>query len=277
MRILNGKKISQDILLNLKKKIAKEKVKPGLGVVLVGNNKASQIYVGLKGKACQEVGINFNLVKLSGKCSDEKVLEKIEKLNKDKSIHGIIVQLPLPKPLNKSKIIGAIDPRKDVDGFHKNNVKLFLQNKNRFVPVFPGAILKLIEASRRKIAKSKAIIIANSKEFGEIMKILLNRKGAQTDYTLRKDIGKNLEKIKKADIIVSACGIPNLVNGEMMKNGAVVIDGGIVKKGKKTLGDVDLESTKKMSGFISPVPGGVGPVTVAMLLQNTFEAMKKSC
>lgn len=276
MQILNGKKISQAILRELKSKIDKEKVKPGLGVVLVGDDKASRIYVGLKQKAAKEIGMKFKKVKLSEKTGEREILEEIKKLNNDKNIHGIIVQLPLPKHLNANKIISAIDPQKDVDGFHKENVKLFLAGRERFVPVFPGAIMKLIEASRKKLAGTSALVIANSKEFGEMMEVFLEKKGVRANYILQKNVKNNLEKIKKADILVSACGIPGLVNGKMIKNGAVVIDGGITKKGKKTLGDVDFESTKKLTGFISPVPGGVGPVTVAMLLQNTYEAMKKS-
>lgn len=261
---------------DLKKKIAKEKTKPGLGVVLVGDDKASKLYVSLKKKAAKEIGMKFKLVKLPEETGEKEILEKIEKLNADKNIHGIIVQLPLPKNINKSKIINAIDPKKDVDGFHRENIKLFLAGKERFVPVFPGAIMKLIEESGKDLIGAQALVAANSKEFGEMMKVFLERKGVLAEYVLRKDLKKNLEKIKKADIVVSACGIPGLVTGAMLKNGAVVVDGGISKIGKKTLGDIDFKSTKKLAGFLSPVPGGVGPVTVALLLKNTFEAMKKS-
>jgi len=276
MKILNGNKIGQAILRDLKRKIAQEKTKPGLGVVLIGNDKASQIYVSLKEKACLEIGIVFRMIKLNAKVKEKEILGEIRKLNNDKDIHGIIVQLPLPDRLNTNKIISIIDPKKDVDGFHKENVKLFLEGEERFVPVFPGAIMKLIEESGRNLRNARTLVAANSKEFGEMMKMFLERKGADAEYVLQKDFKKNLEKIKNADIVVSACGVPEMITGEMLKNGAVMIDGGISKKGKKTLGDVDFNSTKKLSGFLSPVPGGVGPVTVACLLKNTYEAMKKS-
>jgi methylenetetrahydrofolate dehydrogenase (NADP+)/methenyltetrahydrofolate cyclohydrolase len=276
MKILNGKKIGQAILQDLKKKIAKEKIKPSLGVVLVGNDKASKIYVGLKKKAAGEIGMKFKLMKFSDKTEEKEIRKAIEKLNKDENVHGIIVQMPLPKHLNSKRIIKSINPKKDVDGFHKKNIQLFLSGEESFAPVFPGAIMKLIEKSGKNLKNAKALAVVNSKEFGEMMVAVLKRKGAKAEYVLRKDLKNNLKKIKKANVLISACGIPGLINGIMVKNGAVVIDGGIAKVGKKTLGDVDSKSTKKLSGFISPVPGGVGPVTVAMLLQNTYEAMKKS-
>lgn len=276
MKILNGKKIGQAILWDLKKKIAKEKTKPGLGVILIGNDKASKLYVNLKQKAAKKISMKFRKIKLSKKAGEKEITKEIKKLNNDKNIHGIIVQLPLPGHLKTGRIIGAINPQKDADGFHKENVKLFLAGRERFVPVFPGAIMKLIEESRKNIKKAQALIVANSREFGEMMEIFLKKKGARAEYILQKDLKKNLEKIKNTDVVITACGKPGLIIGEMLKNDAVLIDGGISKVGKKTLGDVDLNSTKKISGFISPVPGGVGPVTVACLLKNTYEAMKKS-
>ncbi len=281
MEILDGNKIGRAILQNLKEKIAKEETKPGLGVVLIGDDKASKIYVGLKEKTAKEIGMEFRKIELPEKSEEDKILEKIKELNEDENIHGIIVQLPLPEHLDANKIIGAIDPQKDVDGFHKENVKLFLEGQERVVPVFPGAIMKLIESAQGGQGKNSlnglySVVVANSKEFGEMMKIFLERNGAEAEYVLQKDLKNNLEKIKKADIVVSACGVPGLITGEMLKNGAVVIDGGISKVGQKTLGDVDFESVKNLSGFLSPVPGGVGPVTVACLLKNTYEAMKKS-
>lgn len=275
MRILNGKKIAQAISRELKKKIVQGKTKPGLGVVLVGDDKASRLYVSLKQKAAKEIGMKFKLIKLPEKTGEKEILEEIKKLNNDKNIHGIIVQLPLPKNINKQKIISAINPKNDVDGFHKENIKLFLAGKERFVPVFPGAILELIKSSKKDIRGGKALVIANSDEFGKVMVVAASRLELKAEYILQKDLKKNSEKIKNADVVITACGVPGLITGKMLKTGAVVIDGGISKIGKKTLGDVDFKSTKKLSGFLSPVPGGVGPVTVAMLLKNTFETMKK--
>lgn len=276
MEILDGNKIGRAILQDLQEKIVKEETNPGLGVVLVGADEASKIYVGLKEKTAKEIGMEFRKIELPEKSEEDEILEKIKELNEDENIHGIIVQLPLPDHLDANRIISAINPQKDVDGFHKENVKLFLEGQERFVPVFPGAIMKLIEESSRNLKNASALVVANSKEFGEMMKIFLERNGAEAEYVLQKDLKNNLEKIKKTDIVVSACGVPGLIMGEMLKNGAVVIDGGISKVGKKTLGDVDFESVKNLSGFLSPVPGGVGPVTVACLLKNTYEAMKKS-
>lgn len=281
MEILNGKKIGRAILQSLREKIAQEKTKPGLGVVLVGDNAASEIYVELKKKAAGEIGMNFELIKMPEGTEEKDILKKIAELNNDEKIHGIIVQLPLPENLKTEEIISAIDPKKDVDGFHEENVKMFLSEQERFVPVFPGAIMKLIESAKggqveKDLKNAKALVLANSREFGEMMQRFLERKGALAEYVLQKDLKKNFEKIKNADVAITACGVPNLLNGEMLKNGAVVVDGGISKIGEKTFGDVDLDSVKNLSGHISPVPGGVGPVTVAMLLQNTYEAMKKS-
>lgn len=281
MEILNGKKIGRAILQSLREKIAQEKTKPGLGVVLVGDNAASEIYVELKKKAAGEIGMNFELIKMPEGTEEKDILKKIAELNNDEKIHGIIVQLPLPENLKTEEIISAIDPKKDVDGFHEENVKMFLSEQERFVPVFPGAIMKLIESAKggqveKDLKNAKALVLANSREFGEMMQRFLERKGALAEYVLQKDLKKNFEKIKNADVLITACGVPNLITGEMLKNGAVVIDGGISKIGEKTFGDVDFESVKNLSGHLSPVPGGVGPVTVAMLLQNTYEAMKKS-
>jgi len=268
MKLLEGKKIADKILKNIQKKIKSENLNPGLAVVLIGKNEASEVYVNLKKKASEKIGIKFFLYKLSEDAEENKIIEKIKVLNKDKKISGIIVQLPLPKRLNTQKIIDAINPEKDVDGFHPENKIL--------QPVFPGAILEMIKSSRTNLKNKKAIIVSNSKKFGETMKSVLGKNKIQSDYILNKDIKKTVSD--RYDILISAVGKPNLIKGEMIKKGAIVIDGGITKKSKKVLGDVDLESIEKYASFLSPVPGGVGPVTIACLLKNVYLASKKySC
>jgi len=274
MKLLRGKKIADDILKRIKADIRKNKIKPALAVVLIGENKASQIYVALKGKAAVKVGIGFNLHKFSKTASEEKIIQKIKELNSDQKISGIIVQVPLPKNLNTQKIINAIDPKKDVDGFSPKSISQ---------PVFSKAILKILESVpsaelsdiRALSSRRKAIVVANSKKFGEIMVAALRQEMVKAEYILSGNLQKNLKKIQQADIIISAVGKPNLIKGDMLKKGAIIIDGGITKIGKKVLGDVNLESVKNVASFLTPVPGGVGPVTIACLLENTYLVAKK--
>lgn len=272
MNILEGKKISKKILETVKKETRRKKIKPGLAVILIGKNKASEIYVRIKKEKAKEVGIYFSLFRFKKSDSEIKILKKIEELNKNQKISGIIVQLPLPEKFNTEKIIRSISPLKDVDGFHEENIKLFLKNKERFFPVFPQAIMILVEGAKKNIENKKAIIISNSKIFGKMMSKTLSQKKCKASYVLKSTIGKNLKKIKEADVIVVAVGVPKVINGRMVKAGSIVIDGGITKKGKKVLGDADFESFKNISGWISPVPGGVGPLTIACLLRNVLLA-----
>jgi len=269
MKLLEGKKISKKILDDLKKKINQQKTKPGLAVVLVGEDKASETYVRLKEKAAKKVGIRFFKFKFSKNVSEKEITEKIKELNADKKIAGIIVQLPLPKKFQTQKIINSISLSKDVDGF------LAQKNSAALQPVFPGAIIKMIESSKVNLKNKKAVIIANSKIFGETMQEALKRKKMESEYVLSKEIKQKINKIQKADIVISAVGKINLIKGEMIKKGVIIVDGGIVKKNGKTFGDVDFESAAKKAAFISPVPGGVGPVTIACLLENVYLASKR--
>jgi methylenetetrahydrofolate dehydrogenase (NADP+)/methenyltetrahydrofolate cyclohydrolase len=266
MDILEGKKIADAILKKLRDEIKREKISPSLAVILVGKNKASEIYVKLKFRRAKEIGINLSIFRFGDSVNEQKVISEIRKLNKNKKIHGIIVQLPLPKKLNTQKIINSISPMKDADGFFKKTDKL--------LPVFPQAIMKLIESSEEKISGKKAIVVANSKIFGETMKKTLEAKKVKAEYILAENISKNIDKIKKADILVSAIGKKGIIKGNIIKRGVIVIDGGITQKGKKVFGDVDFESVKNTARFISPVPGGVGPITIACLLQNVYLAAK---
>lgn len=271
MKLLKGKRISEKILKTLKNRIKREKLKPTLAVFLVGEDKASEIYVNLKSKAAEHVGIKFLLLKFKKTEREAKIIQKIEELNKNKKISGIIVQLPLLKKFNTQKIINTIDPAKDVDGFHPKNLKYFLSGQPEICPVFPMAIMKFLKPSFGK----KAVVIAHSKKFGEIMIAALKKKKVKATYILQKEANKNLVEIKRADIIISAVGQPGLIKGDMIKKGAIIIDGGITKVKKKVLGDVDFYSVKNTANYLTPVPGGVGPVTIACLLENVYLAAKK--
>ncbi|NTW26999.1 MAG: bifunctional 5,10-methylenetetrahydrofolate dehydrogenase/5,10-methenyltetrahydrofolate cyclohydrolase [Candidatus Moranbacteria bacterium] len=278
MKLLYGKPVAEKILSRLKRDISLCDSKPGLAVILVGNDKASHLYVNLKEKTAVEIGMNFFRHDLRDDVAQEEILQLIEKLNADEKVHGIIVQLPLPQGFDTQKIISNIDPKKDADGFHPTNTELFLQGKFGIAPVFPRAILQLIASSREDLKDKKAVVVANSDEFGKIMSAMLKRENIIASYILSGNISSQLGQIGDSDIVVSAVGSPGLLRGEMLKNGSIVIDGGIEKVGDKVFGDVDFGSVKALDGFITPVPGGVGPVTIACLLENVylaFEAQQK--
>jgi len=274
MKSLHGAPIAEKFLAALKAEISISEEKPGLAVVLIGANKASQIYVALKEKKAKEIGMNFFLFNFVESSFEEEILKCIERLNNDKKINGIIVQLPLPKGFDTEKIITAIDAKKDVDGFHSENAKKFLQGTGEIYPVFPHAIVKLLESAGKNLEGKKAVVIGNSQEFSQLMQLALEQKGLLTDFVLAGQLSLNLGKIKEADVVVSAVGLPGLLKGQMFKDGAIIIDGGIEKVGEKVFGDVDFGSTKDLNGFITPVPGGVGPVTIACLLENTYLAFR---
>ncbi|EKE19327.1 MAG: Methenyltetrahydrofolate cyclohydrolase [uncultured bacterium] len=270
---LLGKTVADDILGRLKSDISLAKKKPGLAVILVGNDKASQLYVKLKEKTARSIGMNFFRFNLAESVSQQEIIKLIGDLNIDSKVNGIIVQLPLPKGFDAQKVISSIDPKKDADGFSAQSGSALGGNLKLF-PVFPKAIIKLIESSGQNFFGKKAVVIANSELFGETMSEMLKRENIASGYILTRDVPSNLGVIKAADIVVSAVGSPGLLMGEMFKDGAIIIDGGIEKIGEKVLGDVDFGSTEQLSGFITPVPGGVGPVTIACLLENTFLAFE---
>lgn len=274
MNLLHGKPVADEILEHLKDAILSYDEKPGLAVVLVGDDEASKIYVSLKEKAAKQIGIEFFKYLIPESASEDEILKLIDFLNADEEIHGIIVQLPIAKKFNTEKIISQIDPKKDVDGFHPDNARKFLDGDASLWPVFPLAIVSLIDQSKQNLENKNGIVIANSKEFGEMMTQALDQKGIRAEYVLSVDISGNLGKIKDADVVVSAVGSPGLLKGEMFKDGAIVIDGGIEKVGERVMGDVDFASTEAKEGFLTPVPGGVGPVTIACLLGNVFLAFK---
>lgn len=270
-----GKPIADEILNRLKSDISAWKEKPGLAVILVGDNEASKLYVSLKEKTAKNIGMDFFRFDFPESISEAEIVEHIKKLNGDNKVHGIIVQLPLPESFNAKKIIASIDPKKDADGFSSQaGSNLDEYDKKRIWPVFPHAILRLIESSNEDIEGKKAIIIANSDEFGKAMQEVLTVKNVLADYVISNDISDNLGKIKTADIIISAVGSRGLFTDEMVKNGVIIIDGGIERVDGKIIGDVDFASMEGKNGFITPVPGGVGPLTIAYLMENVYLEFK---
>ena len=254
--IFNGKKEADKILSVLKKKIKKERARPGLAVILIGNNSASKLYIKLKKKAAKKVGISFSEYRFSEKTKEETIIEKIKQLNDDKAVSGIIVQLPLQKRFDSRKIIKAISVKKDIDGFISS----------KFQPVLPLAIfLALQEASKRG---RNAIALVNSDIFGKTLQKFLKKRGVSISYTLDRK-----KSLKNYDIVITACGKPKFIKGYMIKKGAILIDVGITRfLNGKVVGDVDKESVKDKASFLTPVPGGIGPLTVALLLKNTHLA-----
>lgn len=271
MKALNGKKIASQILVNLKKKLKNTKSKPTLAVVLVGHDPASKLYVSLKQKQANLVGIDFKEYHLPTSTEELKIIDLIKELNEDNSISGIIVQLPLPVFLNTDKIINTIDPLKDVDGFTKKNRK-----EIALVPVLPQAFLEILDSIKFKLKDKKIAAVVNSEIFGKTLKNIFEKEGASCDFLVKMVcLDRGLENfLNQADVVISATGCPELIKGNMLKKDAVVLDAGIFKENKKVLGDVDWSSISQKAAWATPTPGGVGPVTVAVLLRNVFLASK---
>ncbi|MDO8492426.1 MAG: bifunctional 5,10-methylenetetrahydrofolate dehydrogenase/5,10-methenyltetrahydrofolate cyclohydrolase [bacterium] len=267
MKLLYGKPIAEPILGKIKEAIQKNAITPGLGVILVGDDESSKIYVGLKEKKAKEVGIYFEKAVFPVSTSFEEVAGKIEEFNKRENIHGIIVQLPLPKHLDAEKLIKTIDPAKDADGFHPQTIEKFLNGEFEYCPVFPKAVLELLRASGTPLARKHASLIVNSELFGTILS-----KALRKDGVISKVFNKpEKEELLKSDIVISATGKAWSITGEMIKEGAIIIDGGISSVSGKTVGDVDQDGVSQKAGFLSPVPGGVGPLTVAFLLKRVCQ------
>lgn len=251
----------------------KEKnINPGLAVIIVGDDPASRVYVNNKKKACDEIGIYSEEYALPEETSEEELLALIRKLNGKKEINGILVQLPVPKKINEETIINAIDPKKDVDAFHPVNVGKIMVGNFDFVPCTPAGVMELIDESGIDVAGKECVVVGRSNIVGKPQAMLLLHKNGTVTICHSKT--KNLkEKTKQADILIAAVGKPNFITGDMIKEGAVVIDVGINRIAeKKLVGDVDFESAEKVAGAITPVPGGVGPMTIAMLMKNTVKA-----
>ena len=284
MKIIDGKKISnqikEEIKIEVDQIIKKGGRPPHLAAVLVGNDGASLTYVGSKVRSCEQVGFNSTLVKLNENISQDTLLKKIQELNNNEDIDGFIVQLPLPKHINEEKILMAVNPNKDVDGFHPTNFGKMALNMETFISATPYGIIELIRRYKIDTTGKNTVVIGRSNIVGRPISILMSRKGNPGDstVTLVHSRTKNLESFtKNADIIISALGVPDFINSSMVKQGVVIIDVGITRvkdesspKGYVIKGDVDFESIKEKASHITPVPGGVGPMTIAMLLKNTL-------
>ena len=272
MELIDGKKLAAEVLLALQDKIAQENVKPHLVIVLVGDNEASQIYVRNKLKAAEKVGIVAEVVCLPADVSQQVLGDKIVELNHDNAVHGIVVRQPLPEGLSIDEVVEKIAPEKDVDGFGISNIGKLVQNLGGgIIAATPKAVLNMLVSTGVALAGKHAVIIGRSKIVGRpLAALLLNH---DCTVTVAHTKTRNLaDLVRTADIVVAACGQPKLVKKDWLKKGAVVIDVGINRVGGRLCGDVDFENAAEVCSFISPVPGGVGPMTVAMLLENTFEA-----
>ncbi len=286
MTILDGKKISNDIKEEITAEVQKmkdrgEKV-PHLAAVLVGDDGASLTYVGSKVRSCERIGFDSTLVKMSNTTTEVELLKKIDELNNDDDIDGFIVQLPLPPQIDEQKVLLAVDPSKDVDGFHPTNFGKMALDMSSFIPATPFGILELLERYNVDTVGKHTVVIGRSHIVGRPMSILMSRKGwpGNSTVTLTHSRTKDIAEItKQADIIISALGVPEFLKADMVKDDVVVIDVGITrvpdaeaKRGYVLKGDVDFENVSKKASFITPVPGGVGPMTIAMLLKNTLLA-----
>lgn len=277
---IDGKAFSQTVLEKIREEHSQLKEKygkpAGLAVVIVGNNPASQVYVKNKIRACENVGFYSENIELDENISEKELLQEINKLNKNDRINGILVQLPLPVHINELKIIDSISPEKDVDGFHVSNIgKMVIGDETGFLSCTPYGIMQLLEEYKIEIAGKDAVIIGRSNIVGKPMALMLIQKGAtvQICNSRTKDLRK---KLNKADIIIVAAGVPKLLKKEDVKEGAVVIDVGINRVDGKICGDVDYEEVAEKTSYITPVPGGVGPMTIASLIKNTFKSYKNS-
>ena len=288
MELLDGKKtaalVQEAIAEEVRQIVAKGHRPPHLVAILVGNNGASMTYVNNKVTACERVGFASSVVNLPEDISQEALLEEIEKLNKDKSIDGFIVQLPLPKHINEQEVLLAVNPDKDADGFHPTNFGCMALGLDAFIPATPYGILELLTQYKIPTDGKHVVVIGRSDIVGRPISILLSQKPWNATVTLTHSRTQNLSKLtQEADIIIAALGIPNFLKAEMVKEGAVIVDVGITrvadasaKKGFRIVGDVDFEQVKQKASYITPVPGGVGPMTIAMLMKNTLNAYKRT-
>ena len=278
-QIIDGKKISAEIRTEISAEVERlksEGVLPGLAVIIVGENPASKVYVRNKGKACAEVGMYSEIIEMEENTSEETLLLKIDELNKRDDIHGILVQLPLPKQIDESAVIAAISPEKDVDAFCAVNVGKMMLGEASFLPCTPAGIIELIKRSGIDISGKECVVVGRSNIVGKpVAQLLLAENGTVTICHSRT---KDLKAVtSRADILVVAIGKADFITGDMVKNGAVVIDVGMNRRADgKLTGDVDFATSSEVAGYITPVPGGVGPMTITMLLKNTLMAAEKS-
>ncbi len=288
-QIIDGKQVAADMRAELKEEVAKLKeqgIVPGLGVILVGEDPASNSYVTAKERTCEELGIYSDDNRLPEETTQQELLALVEKMNNDPKINGILVQLPLPKHLNEAEVLLAIDPDKDVDGFHPMNVGKMMVGEKAFLPCTPHGVIHLLLRSGVTIEGANVAIVGRSNIVGKPLANMLIQKNATGNatvtvcHTRTKDLA---DKTKQADIVIAAAGRPNMVTADMVKEGVVVIDVGVnrvedatKKRGYRLVGDVDFEAVKEKASLITPVPGGVGPMTITMLMFNTVESAKRA-
>ena len=273
-QILDGKKVAADVRASIGAEIERLKgrgVTPGLAVVLVGEDPASQVYVRSKEKACQAVGMNSFLHRLPAATEQDRLLELIKQLNAAPAVHGILVQLPLPPQIDADVVLQAIDPAKDVDGFHPFNAGKLMAGLKTFVPCTPRGIMHLLAVYNIPLKGKQAVVIGRSNIVGKPIAHLLLAQHATVTVCHSRTVGLS-DITRRADVLVAAVGRPHMVIADMIKPGATVVDVGINRLPEGLVGDVDFEAAKEVAGYITPVPGGVGPLTIAMLLQNTLEA-----
>lgn len=284
--IIDGKKVAEEVLSECSEEIAELKQKgitPGLAVVLVGEDPASQIYVNSKVRKCSDLGIHSEKIVLPKDATQEEVLDTVARLNSDPAIHGILVQSPPPPQIDEEAIVRAIDSAKDVDGFHPENVaKLALEDSTGFVPCTPAGCMRLLESAGVQTAGAEAVVVGRSMIVGKPMALLLMARGSDATVTVAHSRTKDLAEVcRRADIIVAAVGIPEFIRADFVKEGATIIDVGInrvedakAKRGYRLCGDVAFDEVVDRVGAITPVPGGVGPMTIALLMKNTIKAAR---
>jgi methylenetetrahydrofolate dehydrogenase (NADP+)/methenyltetrahydrofolate cyclohydrolase len=288
-QIIDGKQIAAQMRDELKQKVAQLKTKsvtPGLAVILVGEDPASKSYVTAKEKACEEIGIFSSDNRLAASTSQAELLALIDKFNKDPKIHGILVQLPLPRQINEDTVLLAIDPKKDVDGFHPVNVGRMVVGQKAYFPCTPHGVIQLLTRSGVKLDGAEVVVVGRSNIVGKPVANMLIQKSptGNATVTVCHTRTKNLaDHVRRADIVIAAAGRPNTITADMVKPGAVVIDVGVnriedatKKNGYRLVGDVDFEAVKEKASLITPVPGGVGPMTITMLLYNTVESAERT-
>ena len=274
-RILDGKSLAAQVRIAVKREVealAQRGIRPGLAVLLAGDNPASRVYVRNKVRACEETGVRSEMYELPANVSEEALVDRVLALNDDSDIHGILVQLPLPKQVDAHQVLETIAPAKDIDGFHESNLGALLAGRPRMVPCTPAGVMRLLEHAGVPLAGSHAVVIGRSNIVGKPLALLLLQRDATV--TLCHSKSRDLENLaRSADILVAAVGRAKLVTGRMVKPGACVIDVGVNRLSDGSLaGDVDFAAASEVAGWITPVPGGVGPMTIAMLLENCVRA-----
>ena len=276
-RIIDGKLIAAELrkdCLSRSEKLLAEGIRPKLDVIIVGNDPASHQYVNSRAADCAAVGLASTVHSLNEDTKQSELIELIETLNADDNVHGILLQMPLPKHMNPDEVISHISMQKDVDGFHPMNVGALVSGKPAFAPCTPSSIMQLIRSTGIDISGKNAVVVGRSNVVGRPAAMLLLKESATVTICHSRTIDLKKHTLN-ADILVAAVGVPNLITGDMIKPGAIVIDAGINRVDGKTVGDVEFETAKDVAGFISPVPGGVGPVTRTILLMNTLEACER--